>query len=77
MRKKILIVGAGSGIGSALLASISNQLEFDVFGISRRGVSYNLHSEIVTGLRRDLLMPRRWAFWRIFLSKKRRSRTPF
>lgn len=50
MKKKVLIVGAGSGIGNALLSSISNQLEFDVFGISRRGVSYNLHSEITTGL---------------------------
>ncbi len=37
--KKVLVVGAGSGIGEALFAILNKNSEQDVFGISRRGIS--------------------------------------
>lgn len=38
--KKVLVVGAGSGIGEALFASLREDSNFQVIGISRRGISF-------------------------------------
>jgi len=39
--KKILVVGAGSGIGEALFASLKDDSNFEIIGISRRGISFS------------------------------------
>lgn len=36
-KKKVLVVGAGSGIGEALFARLVSSTNFEVYGISRRG----------------------------------------
>ncbi len=47
-KKQVLIVGAGSGIGQALLAALKENLDHNVYGISRRGIA--LSDQIKPGL---------------------------
>ncbi len=47
-KKQVLVVGAGSGIGKALLAGIKQDPESEVYGISRRGIA--LSDQIKPGL---------------------------
>lgn len=46
-KKQILVVGAGSGIGKSLLASLKENSGYDVYGISRRGI--HLSDQINSG----------------------------
>lgn len=38
-KKQVLVVGAGSGIGKSLFASLKENSDCDVYGISRRGIA--------------------------------------
>lgn len=50
MKKNILVIGAGSGIGRALFELLNTLPEFRAFGISRRGIPFQKTQMIDSGV---------------------------